>query len=105
MLSDPADFLPEAYKSGRSRREALIKAGAEAVITVAGEQFDYSSYRRQYMSRPIALASQDKRPPLEGAVSAKFMVALVTAAGGDWDKLRVAAKAAGFYRQAARHIR
>jgi Peptidase family M28 len=96
ILADGADFLPDNMKSARSRREALIAAGAEAVIAVAGEQFDYSAYRRQFMARPIALASQDKRAPLEGAVSAKFMVALVTASGGDWDKLRIAAKAADF---------
>ncbi len=96
MLSDSADFLPDAMKSGRSRREALVAAGAEAVIAVAGEQFDYSAYRRQFMSRPITLVSQDKRAPLEGAVSAKFMVAMVTAAGGDWDKLRLEAKSSDF---------
>ncbi len=99
MLSDSADFLPEAMQSPRVRREALVKAGAEAVVAIAGEQFDFAVYRRQFLSRPIGLASQDKKANLEGVVSSKFMVALVTAAGGDWDKLRTAAKMPYFSEQ------
>ncbi len=96
MLSDPADFLPESLRTGRSRREALIQAGAEAVISIAGEQIDYPVFRRVLSSRAISLESQEKRAQLEGVVSAKFMVALVTAAGGDWDKLRAAARVQDF---------
>jgi hypothetical protein len=96
MLADPADFLPDNMRSGRARREALIAAGAEAVISIAGEQLDYPVFRRLLMTRPISLESRERRAQIEGAVSAKFMVALVTAGGGDWDKLRIAAKMQDF---------
>jgi hypothetical protein len=81
MLADSADFLPADMRSGRARREALIQAGAEAVISIAGEQVDYPVYRRLLQTRPIGLESREKRAQLEGVVSAKFMVALVTAPG------------------------
>jgi Peptidase family M28 len=73
----------------RTRREALINAGAEAVIIVAdNNQGNWSALRRQMLSRPIALESRDLRAPLEIAVSSEFAVGLVTSAGRDWDKLR-----------------
>jgi hypothetical protein len=96
MLADQADFLPEDMRTPRSRREALIQAGAEAVISISGEQTDYPIYRRLLQARPIGLESREKRAQLEGVVSAKFMVALVTAGGGDWDKLRAAARMQDF---------
>jgi Peptidase family M28 len=96
ILSDIADFLPENMRSTRSRREALVRSGAEAVISIAEEQFDYPVIRRAYLARPTALLSSEVRASMEGVVSAKFMVAMVTAAGGDWDKLRMAARDSQF---------
>jgi hypothetical protein len=96
ILADQADFLPAALRSLRSRREILINAGAESVIAVAGEQVDFQVFRRALLARPIALQSADPRAQLEGIASPQFMVALVTAAGGDWDKLRTAARDPGF---------
>ncbi|MBL0021781.1 MAG: M28 family peptidase [Sphingomonadales bacterium] len=93
MLTDRADFLPEKLLSSRSRREALANKGAAAVIAVSGEQFEFTAIKRQFQSRPIRLDSNIGHAPIEGAVSSNYMVALVTAAGGDWDKLRLAAKA------------
>ncbi|MGL5839637.1 MAG: M28 family peptidase [Sphingorhabdus sp.] len=92
LLSDSADFLPAELRQSRARREKLMAAGAEGVITVSGEQFDYPVYRRALMARPIIWAGKDLRAPLEGVAGRQYMIALVTAAGGDWDKMRVAAK-------------
>jgi hypothetical protein len=96
MLSDGADFLPSGLRQSRARREKLIEAGAEAVVTISGEQFDYPIYRRALMSRPIVWAEKDKRAALEGVVGRQYMVALVTAAGGDWDKMRAASKSSDY---------
>jgi Peptidase family M28 len=91
-----ADNAPDNMKSPRARREALIAAGAEAVIFVADAQGSWSTLRRLLLSRPIALEAREKRAPLEGAISTEFAVALVTAAGRDWDKLRANAKGADY---------
>lgn len=96
VLADGADFLPAEMKAGRNRRKALIEAGAAGVIYISGEQFDFPVYRRMIQSRPIVWAAQDKRADVEGVVSPQYMVALVTAAGGDWDRLRVAARSADY---------
>jgi hypothetical protein len=45
------------------------------------------------LSRPISLAAKEKRGALEGAISSEYAVALITAGGRDWDRLRLAAKA------------
>lgn len=96
MLADRPGFAAEDMKSIRARREALIEAGAEAVIAIGGSQAEYPLIRRQLLSRPINLVSREKRAPLEGAVGARFVVAMVTAAGGDWDTLRKSADAPNF---------
>ncbi len=96
LLADDAEFLPADKKQVRNRRYALIDAGAEAVIAVSGEQFDFPVYRRALLSRPVAMESREKRAMLEGVVSPQYMVALVTAAGGDWDKLRAASRSADY---------
>lgn len=96
LLADDADFLPSDMKSSRARRAALIDAGATAVVFISGEQFDFPIYRRAFLSRPLTWAARDKRADIEGAVSPQYMVALVTAAGGDWDKLRAAARSTDY---------
>lgn len=92
LITFDADNLPDNIKSPRARREALIAAGAEAVIFVAGGDGSWSTLRRLLLSRPIGLESVEKRAALEGGISTEFAVALVTAAGRDWDKLRADAK-------------
>lgn len=96
VLADRPAFAADEMKSVRARREALIAAGAEAVIAIGGEQAEYPLIRRQLLARPINLVSREKRAALEGVVGARFAVALVTAAGGDWDKLRKSADAADY---------
>lgn len=91
-----AENVPDNMKSPRARREALIAAGAEAVIFVGDSQGNWLTLRRQLLSRPIALEAREKRAALEGAISTEFVVALVTAAGQDWDKLRANAKQADY---------
>ena len=91
-----AENAPEKMKSPRARREALIAAGAEAVVFVGDSQGNWPILRRQLLSRPIGLESREKRAKLEGAISSEFAVALVTAAGRDWDKLRAHAKGADY---------
>ncbi|MFM2411099.1 MAG: hypothetical protein RL481_1927, partial [Pseudomonadota bacterium] len=91
FLADRPAFGPDDMRPVRARREALVAAGAEAVIAVGGEQAEYPLIRRQLLSRPIYLVSQEKRAAVEGVVGARFAVAMVTAAGGDWDKLRKSA--------------
>lgn len=91
-----ADNVPDNMKSPRARREALIAAGAEAVIFVGDSQGNWATMRRLLLSRPIGLESREKRAPLEGGISTEFAVALVTAAGRDWDKLRAHAKVADY---------
>lgn len=91
-----AENVPDNMKSPRARREALIAAGAEAVIFVGDSQGNWGTMRRLLLSRPIGLESREKRAPLEGGISTEFAVALVTAAGRDWDKLRAHAKIADY---------
>lgn len=91
-----AENVPDNMKSPRARREALIAAGAEAVIFVGDSQSNWPTLRRQLLARPIMLESREKRAPLEGAISTEFVVGLVTAAGRDWDKLRANAKQADY---------
>lgn len=91
-----AENVPDGMKSPRARREALIAAGAEAVIFVGDSQGNWPTLRRQLLSRPITLEAREKRAPLEGAISSEFAVGLVTAAGQDWDKLRANAKQADY---------
>jgi hypothetical protein len=95
-----AENVPDNMKSPRARREALIAAGAEAVIFVGDSQGNWPTLRRQLLSRPIALEAREKRASLEGAISSEFMVGLVTAAGQDWDKLRAHAKQADYMGEA-----
>ena len=91
-----ADTAPEKFKSPRARREALIAAGAEAVLFIGDSQGNWPTLRRQLLSRPIGLENREKRATLEGAISSEFAVALVTAASLDWDKLRANAKDADY---------
>jgi hypothetical protein len=88
MLADRPAYGSDDMKSIRARREALVAAGADAVIVVGSEQGEYPLIRRQMLARPIQMVSREKRAALEGVVSAPFAVAMVTAAGGDWDTLR-----------------
>lgn len=96
VLADRPAFVREEMQTIRARREALVAAGAEAVIAIGGEQGEYPLIRRQLLSRPIILVSRDKHAPLEGVIGAQFAVAMVTAAGGDWDKLRKDANRSDF---------
>lgn len=91
-----AENVPDNMKSPRARREALIAAGAEAVIFIGDSKGNWPTLRRLLLSRPIVLESREKRAPLEGAISTEFAVGLVTAAGQDWDKLRANAKQADY---------
>jgi hypothetical protein len=92
LLLFEADNVPDDMKSPRARREALIAAGAEAVIFVGDSQGNWPVLRRGLLSRTIGLESIEKRAALEGGISTEFAVAMVTAAGRDWDKLRAHAK-------------
>jgi hypothetical protein len=96
MLADRPNFVDDELQSIRSRREALVAAGAEAVIVIGGEQAEYPLIRRQLMSRPIQLGTREKRAPLEGVIGAQFAVAMITKSGGDWDKLRKAANSGDY---------
>ena len=97
ILFDQPSGAPAAFKSVRARREALVKAGAEIVLVVADNGAgNWSAARRQLLTRSLALQSREIRAPLEGAVSSEFAVAMVTAAGRDWDKLRAHAREKSF---------
>ncbi|MFN3620449.1 M28 family peptidase [Sphingorhabdus sp.] len=91
-----AENVPDEMQSPRARREALIAAGAEAVIFIGESKGNWPTLRRLLLSRPIALESREKHAPMEGAISTEFAVGLVTAAGRDWDKLRANAKQADY---------
>lgn len=91
-----AENVPGNMKSPRARREALIAAGAEAVIFVGDSNGNWPLLRRSLLSRPIGLEGSEKRAALEGAISTEFAVGLVTAAGKDWDKLRANAQQADY---------
>lgn len=92
LMFEPPENGPDKMKSPKARREALIDAGAEAVILVGDAQGNWPTLRRLMLSRPVGLESREQRAALEGAMSSEFAVALVTAAGKDWDKLRRGAK-------------
>ena len=100
IFLDRPEFAPADKQSPRTRRDALMAAGAEAVIMVAESAGNWAAARRQLLSRPISLEAKDNRAALEGAISSEFAVALVTAAGRDWDKLRQAGKAEGYVGEA-----
>ena len=93
IFLDRPDFAPDDKQSPRARRDVLVAAGAEAVIMVAESAGNWTAARRQLLSRPISLETREKRAAVEGAISSEFAVALITAGGRDWDKLRKAAKA------------
>ena len=93
IFLDRPKFAPADKQSPRARRDALVAAGAEAVIMVAESAGSWAAARRQLLSRPISLAAKEKRGALEGAISSEYAVALITAGGRDWDRLRLAAKA------------
>ena len=95
-----AENVPDKMKSPRARREALVAAGAEAVIFVGDSKGSWPSLRRLLLSRPISLESRETRAPLEGAITSEFAVGLVTAAGQDWDTLRAHAKQPEFVGEA-----
>lgn len=95
LFEDPEN-VPKEARSSRARRDALVAAGATAVIFIADAQGNWPVLRRLYMSRAIRRAEGEKRAEIEGAVSSEYVVALVTAAGRDWDKLRKSAKAEGY---------
>ncbi len=97
MLFEQPDFVSADMATVRARREALVRAGAEAVIVVADNgQGSWAALRRSLLTRPIALATQETRAPLEGAISSEFAVGMVTSAGRDWDKLRAHARDKAF---------
>lgn len=96
VMFDNPENGADKMKPAQARRDALVAAGAEAVIFVGDVQGNWPTLRRQLLSRPVALESREKRAPLEGAMSSEFAVALVTAAGRDWDKLRQSAKAENY---------
>ncbi|MBL0925236.1 MAG: M28 family peptidase [Sphingomonadaceae bacterium] len=92
LLMFDADTVPDRMKSPRARREALVAAGAEAVIFIGDSQGNWPVLRRALLSRTIGLETIEQRAALEGGISTEFAVAMVTAAGRDWDKLRAHAK-------------
>lgn len=96
ILFDQPEFGPDDMRNIRARRDALVQAGAEAVIIVADSQGNWAAMRRQILSRPIALETREHRAPMEAAISSEFAVAMVTAAGGDWDRLRHSAKSGSY---------
>jgi hypothetical protein len=93
ILSGDAEHVSAELRSARVRRDAILDAGALAVIIVAEGPGDWSVMRRQILSRPIARDENARQSRLEGSMSSEFAVAMITAAGLDWDKLRIGAKA------------
>jgi Zn-dependent M28 family amino/carboxypeptidase len=100
LLFEDPENVPREARSSRARRDALVAAGATAVIFIADAQGSWPVLRRQFLSRPIRRAEGEKRAEMEGAVSSEYAVALVTAAGRDWDKLRKSAKTEGYMGEA-----
>lgn len=92
ILLERPDFVAPEKAGMSARMKALQAAGAESVIFVAIEQKDWAAMRRRLLSKPISLQSRDSHMPLEVIVSSEYAVAMLTAAGRDWDKLRAAAK-------------
>ncbi len=97
LLADRAASAANPARSTNAAKDALILAGAEGVIMVAGgEPGNWAATRRQFLSGPVTIESDLTRAPVEGAISSEFAVGMVTAAFRDWDKLRGEAKAANF---------
>jgi hypothetical protein len=87
---------PAEMRSPRARRDALLAAGAVAVFIVANDPADWAAMRRQMYARTIALDRPAEQDSIEGSMSLEFAVAMITASGLDWDKLRQRAKATEF---------
>ena len=64
VLFDRPENAPAALQAPRARREALVAAGAEAVIFVGDSQGNWPTLRRVLLSRPIGLESREKRSAL-----------------------------------------
>ena len=96
IVFDSPENAPAEMRSPRARREALFAAGAQAVFIVADNTTDWLVMRRQLLSRSIALDRPTTQMRLEGSMSLEFAVAMITAAGLDWDKLRSRAKTNDF---------
>ncbi len=92
ILLEKPENAPEDKASLRARLAALWNAHAEAVLIVADDPVNYAAMRRRYLSRPMELQEGDKHAPLEAILSSDYAVALLSAAGYDWDKLRNSAK-------------
>ncbi len=97
MLASAPDFGDADAMSVSARKAALVSAGAEAVLIVAdGDEGNWAAVRRKALKNAVTLDALEKHAPLEGAVSAEFVVAMITAGNGDWDRLRMAAHSPDF---------
>lgn len=97
IFAGNADFLPEDKRPLRTRREILVKAGAQGILLIVDPAAgNWASLRRQMGASAIGLQSREMRAPVQGGVSAEFAVGLTTAAGQDWDKISKAAASADF---------
>jgi hypothetical protein len=96
LLTERPEFVVENKSGLRARINSVSAAGAEGIMLVAPSQAEWASMRRRWLSSPISLQSQDMAVPLETLVDAEYAVAMLTAAGRDWDKLRAHAKEASF---------
>ncbi len=87
LFPETPENAAQEYRSIEARADALVRAGAEAIIYVA-EPDDWKLMQRG-MSRPsVDLEGHRPRAPIQGAVSTEFAVGLFTSAGQDWDKIR-----------------
>jgi Peptidase family M28 len=97
MLASAPDFGDADAMSVAARKDALISAGAEAVLMIAeGGEGNWAAVRRKAVKNAVALETAENHAPLEGAVSTEFVVAMITAGNGDWDRLRKAAHSPDF---------
>ena len=95
LLSDAPDDAGGEFLSVQQRAAALIDGGAEAVIFVTDVE-EWRSAKRRLSAKRLELEGREPRAPIEGAISAKFAIGLVTAAGLDWDELNVKSRAKDF---------
>jgi Peptidase family M28 len=97
MLASTPDFGNAEAMSVSARKDALIASGAEAVLIIAdGGEGNWAAVRRKALKNSISLEASEKHAALEGAASTEFVVAMITAGDGDWDRLRKAAHSPDF---------
>jgi hypothetical protein len=86
----------EDFPDRAERVEALTKAGAQAVLTIAPSQFPWSAVRNQLSRGSYELADNAITPPISGFANSDFVEAVFNRSGSDLAKETAKADAGNY---------